>query len=135
MSGTFETVELAIEAAEALLPGTAAPDDAAEDPRWQALIEISRFIASDPAPIWAFIQRWGSTPDEDLSDAIATCLLEHLLERYFEVYFPLAEAHVRAYPRFARTVWMCWEPEGLRSQPESLAQFKALKREVLGWKS
>jgi hypothetical protein len=134
MTGTFESVELAIEAAEALLPGTAAPDDAAEDPRWQALIEISRFIASDPAPIWEFIQRWGSSPDEDLSDAIATCLLEHLLERYFEVYFPQVEAHVRAYPRFARTVWMCWQPEGLGSQPENLQRFKALKREVLGGK-
>ena len=102
----MENVELAIQAAEKLLPGEATPDGE-EDPRWQAIIQVGEFLPTDPAPIWSFIQRWGAYPDDDLSDAIATCLLEHLLEMHFDAYFPKVAKEAHANPQFARTVEIC----------------------------
>ena len=72
------TVQEAIRAADAVLPGRAAPEGA-EDPRWQAIIAVGRFLESEPDAVWQFIQRWGVHADDDLRMAIATCLLEHLL--------------------------------------------------------
>ena len=46
------TVHEAIEAAERLLPGVAAPDGEL-DPRWQAIIEVEGFIETDPEEICA----------------------------------------------------------------------------------
>jgi hypothetical protein len=99
-------VETLIASAEQILPGVAAPDGD-DDPRWQAIIEVSNFIEAEPEPIWAFIVRWGSHPDADLRDAIATCLLEHFLEHHFEQYFPLVEARAAEDGLFAHTFCMC----------------------------
>ena len=84
-------IDTAIARAESILPGVEAPDGVEEDPRWQAIIDIENHIESAPEPIWRFICRWGSHPDEDLRSAIATCLLEHLLEYHFQASFPLFE--------------------------------------------
>lgn len=100
-------VTAAIAAAEAILPGSPAPDDEV-DPRWRAIVEIGEFIDSNPGQVWAFTRRWGSCEQEDLQAAIATCLLEHLLEFDFEAYFPLAAAQAKQSPTFARTLSMTW---------------------------
>jgi hypothetical protein len=84
------TVDEAIVAAEKLLPGASAPEGNI-DPRWQAISKIGEFLESDPETVWPFIVRWGSYDDEDLRTAIATCLLEHLLGKHFDAYFPLVE--------------------------------------------
>jgi hypothetical protein len=80
--GQYMTVHDAIAAAERILPGDAAPDNA-KDPRWQAIIEIGHFVSAEPEAIWPFVLKWGSYEDEDLRTAIATCLLEHLMEFHF----------------------------------------------------
>ena len=80
-------VREAIRDADALLPGEPAPDGE-PDPRWQAILQVSDSIETDPEPIWAFAARWGCHSQEDLRDAIATVLLEHLLEHYFALIFP-----------------------------------------------
>ena len=69
------TVQEAIADAESLLPGQPAAEGEV-DPRWQAIIDVSEFIQTDPEPVWSFVSRWGSSPDEDLRMAIATCILE-----------------------------------------------------------
>ena len=81
-----ESIEVhqAIQKADALLPGRPVRDG--EDPRWQAIIEIGDFIKSEPEAVWSFIARWGGHPQDDLRDAIACCLLEHLLEFHFADY-------------------------------------------------
>jgi hypothetical protein len=71
----------AIRQAESLLPGE--PVEEGQDPRWQAIIAVGEHIESDPEVVWSFIRRWGSHRQEDLRDAVATCLLEHLLEHHF----------------------------------------------------
>ena len=49
----YDTVEEAIEAANAILPGIAAPDGES-DPRWQAFLEIWHFVQDEPEPIWKY---------------------------------------------------------------------------------
>ena len=97
----------AIAAADAILPGCAAPEGEL-DARWQAIILVSEFIESEPEAVWQFAQRWGSTPDEDLRMAIATCIVEHLLDRYPERYQSRAERLARSDRWFADMLSHCW---------------------------
>ena len=100
------TVEEAIADAEAILPGRAAAEGRI-DRRWQAIIDVGKFIESNPEQVWAFIRRWGRHRSQDLRMAVATCLLEHLLEYHFSGYFPHVENEVRSEPLFADTYSMC----------------------------
>jgi hypothetical protein len=95
----------AIDVAERILPGAAG--DAPRDPRWQAIISIADYPQSQPEPIWQFITRWAAHGDDDLRDAIATCLLEHLLGFHFEQYIAVVEAEVRQDRDFADTFTRC----------------------------
>jgi hypothetical protein len=121
-------VHEAIENAEAILPGTAAADGQ-EDPRWKAIIAIADFIEDEPEPIWSFVERWGQHADEDLRSAIATCLLEHLLEVHFDLLFPKAEHLARSNPQFAHTLTMCW-PFGEARRPENAMRMDKLVAEL-----
>src|SRR5436190_5294957 len=80
-------VRRAIARAETVLPGRPAPEGK-RDPRWQAIIFVGEFIESQPEHVWEFAQRWGKHAQRDLRAAIATCLLEHLLEYHFDAFFP-----------------------------------------------
>jgi hypothetical protein len=102
------TVHEAITAADAILPGQAAPEGEI-DPRWQAIIVVGEFIEQEPQAVWSFIVRWGSSPDDDLRTAIATCLLEHLLEHHFDAFIARVEDLALADPLFGRMVAMCWK--------------------------
>src|SRR5207248_3326080 len=64
------------------------PPEDGLDPRWQAVIKVGEFIETDPEQVWAFATKWGKHPSSDLRAAIATCLVEHLLELHFELVFP-----------------------------------------------
>ncbi len=123
---TETTVTVAIEAAEALLPGEAAPDDE-EDPRWQAIIEVSEFIPSDPDAVWAFTAKWGVHDDEDLRMAVACVLLEHLLEYHFDLIFPLVEKLAMEDAHFAWTFTMSWK-FGQSEIPANSKRFDKLER-------
>jgi hypothetical protein len=121
------TVDQAIEEAEAILPGQAV--DVGKDPRWQAIIRLEPYIASDPEAIWAFCLRWGASDDPDLRAAVATCLLEHLLEHHFEAIFPRVEAAVAHDPRFADCFSRCWAFDPALA-PENRRRFERLKARV-----
>jgi len=122
------TVQEAIAAAEQILPGHAAPDGV-EDPRWQAIIEIGHFASQEPEAIWPFVLKWGSYEDEDLTEAIATCLLEHLLEYHFDVIFPRVEAAAKSNACFAGTTAQCWK-FGEAKQPERAERFYRLRAAI-----
>jgi hypothetical protein len=124
------SVHKAIKRAEKILPGAAAPEGE-EDPRWQRIIEIGMHIESDPEPIWEFVARWGSHQDEDLRSAIATCLLEHLLQHHFDLIFPRVQSLVEAKPLFAHTFTMCWKM-GQAESPENARRFDELQERLLG---
>src|SRR5829696_8189359 len=96
----------AISKANAVLPGE--PVDGGSDPRWQAIIRVGEYIESNPESVWRFVRRWDGHPQEDLRDAIATCLLEHLLEYHFETYFPQVEQAALSDPMFGDMFQRCW---------------------------
>ena len=123
------TVEDAIAAAEKLLPGQAAPDGAV-DPRWQAIMKIEDFIPQEPEAIWPFVLKWGShKDDDDLSAAIATVLLEHLLEYHFDPLFPRIEIAAKSNVWFGKTTTLCWKL-GQAKEPTRAARFDRLLSEI-----
>ena len=100
------TVQRAIAKAETILPGRPAPEGE-NDPRWQAIIVIGEFIETDPDAIWAFVKRWGRHRNNDLRAAVATVLLEHMLEHHFEKLFDLVKKETLKSKRFAYTFSLC----------------------------
>lgn len=117
----------AIENAERILPGKAAADGEC-DPRWQAIIAIGAFVKTEPEAVWPFIVRWGSSNDGDLRDAVATCLLEDLLEFHFERFFPRIEDAAHANAMLADTFSRCWK-FGQAKDAGNAERFEALKAE------
>ena len=102
------SVAKSIERANRLLPGTPAPDGK-RDRRWQAIIRVSDWIESDPEPVWQFARRWGSHPQDDWRIAIASCLLEHLLEHHFALIYPRVKEACKEDLLFADTFTRCWK--------------------------
>jgi hypothetical protein len=120
-------VRQAIRDAEALLPGE--PTEEGEDPRWQAIMAVGDHIESDPESVWSFILRWAGHPQEDLRSAIATCLLEHILEHHFSTYFPQVEQAALADALFADTFQRCWK-FGEAEAPGNAERFDNLLRRL-----
>jgi len=79
-------------------------------------LEIDDYIESDPEPVWEFARKWGANADADLRMAIATCILEHLLEYHFQLNFPRVEVAVGESPAFADCFASCW-PHGQAQLP------------------
>jgi hypothetical protein len=115
----------AIREANALLPGEPV-DEGQDDPRWQAIIAVGEYIESHPDVVWSFIRRWGCSPQDDLRNAISTCLLEHLLESHFVVYFPLVEQAALADPLFGDAFQQCWQL-GQAAEPGNAERVAALR--------
>jgi hypothetical protein len=120
----------AIRRAEQVIDFSPAPEGQ-DDARWQAIIAVAEFIEVSPEPIWQFIRRWGPSRDEDLQDAVATCLLEHLLEHHFDAYFERVAALARAERSFASVFLRCWAL-GQSELVLNAVRFNALRRELSG---
>ncbi|MBI2827121.1 MAG: hypothetical protein HYX69_20820 [Planctomycetia bacterium] len=121
------TVHQAIRRAEALLPGE--PVHEGRDPRWQAILKIAEHIESEPEPVWQFIVAWGDHPQEDLRDAVACCLLEHLLEHHFSKFFPRIETPAMERPLFGDMFQRCWK-FGQSEEPENAKRFDELQQRL-----
>ena len=121
-------VQRAVARAERILPGTPAPDGK-RDPRWQAIIRLGEFIETQPEALWPFVERWGKHASADLRTAVATCLLEHLLECHFELLFPRVRRAALQSPRFADTFAGCWQL-GQAKEPKNAARFKRLESQL-----
>jgi hypothetical protein len=119
------TVGEAIAAADAILPGIAAPEGET-DPRWQAVIAVAEFIKTDPEEVWQFALRWGSYDDEDLQTAIGLCVLEHLLEHHFDTYISKMEEAVLADRHFATAASRCSKFGQSESSAERSSRFDRL---------
>jgi|HubBroStandDraft_6_1064221.scaffolds.fasta_scaffold1271792_2 hypothetical protein len=100
------SIRSALAKVERLLPGK--PTHPA-DRRWLAMLHIhDEFMKTHPEEIWPFILRWGKHPQTDLRDAIACCLLEHLLENHFNLMFARVREAAKNSPRFADTLRRCY---------------------------
>ena len=122
------TVQEALAVAEQLLPGRPAPDGT-EDARWQAIIEVAMFAEREPEVIWPFVLKWGSQEEKDVRAAIATCLLEDLLQYHFDLIFPLVESAAKSNELFGKTTAICWK-FGEAAEPIRAARFDALCAEI-----
>ncbi len=122
------TVAEAIAVADQLLPGVLAPDGEV-DPRWQAIIEMGHFVKEEPETIWPFVLKWGSHEDKDVQAAIATCLLEDLLEHHFDLIIARVEVASKANVCFAATTKMCWK-FGQAKEPARSERFDRLLTEL-----
>src|SRR3954469_24973062 len=100
------SVEDAIRRADAILP-CIRPEGGSV--RWQTIGALGEFVEADPEAIWTFVSRWGDNPLEDLRDAVATVLLEHLLEYHFALIFPRVETATRENLLFADMFQRCWK--------------------------
>ncbi len=121
---TYMTVDEAIAAADSILPGVVAPEGE-RDERWQALIAIGDFVETQAEAVWPFIVRWGVFPDEDLRTAVATLLLEHLLEYHFDEFILRVEEAAQSDPLFGDTISRCWK-FGQAEEPSRAARFDRL---------
>ena len=118
------TVAEAIAAAEALLPGTAARHHQ-RDFRWRAIIQVGQFIESNPDEVLSFVLKWGGHEDEDLRSAVATCLLEHLLEHHFDRVVPRLASRIAEDQRFGDMCETCWS-FGQAETPSRRMEWQAL---------
>ena len=119
----------ATNAADRLLPGRPAPEGE-RDERWQAILRVGGFIKDQPEEVWSFVYRWGRSDEEDVRTAIATCLLEHLLEDWFDRFFPRVERAVRSDSRFADTFSRSWK-FGEAERTINAERFNNLKNEAV----
>ena len=122
------TISQAIRKAEQVLPGKEAPEGEL-DSRWQAIIAVSDHIENHPDKVWSFTRKWGAHANADLRCAVATCLLEHLLEHHFDRIFPLVSEACRRSERFGDTFCLCGE-FGQTAAPRNLKRFRSLKTKV-----
>jgi hypothetical protein len=119
------TVSQAIRKAERVLPGKEAPEGEL-DARWHAIIGIADHIDHHPDEVWSFTRKWGAHASADLRTAVATCLLEHLMEYHFDLVFPLVSEACQQSMRFGDTLTRCGE-FGQTARPGNLKRFRALK--------
>jgi hypothetical protein len=83
--------------------------DADNNCRWQALIVIGESLESDPDSVWAVVEEFGDSPDDDMRTGVACILLEHLLDADFDEYFPRTRDLIRrGRTRFADCLSTCW---------------------------
>ena len=84
-------------------------DDPDNDCRWQAIIVVGESVEENPEDVWRVICEFGVSEDEDMRVAVATVLLEHLLEHYFAAYFPRIEEKIKeGAPLLKDTLSRCW---------------------------
>jgi hypothetical protein len=84
-------------------------DDPNNNCRWQAVIVVGESIEEAPEKVWEVVCEFGISEDEDMRDAVATVLLEHLLEHHFAAFFPRLEKKIKeGAPLLADTLKSCW---------------------------
>ena len=83
--------------------------DSDNDCRWQAAIVVGESIETEPEKVWEVVCEYGTSTDEDMRVAVATVLLEHLLEHHFDTYFPKLRQRIEdGAPLLADTLSRCW---------------------------
>jgi len=77
---------------------------------WEAAIGLEELIDSHPLEVWSIAKEYGSIKTRERQEAVATCILEHLLEKKFELIFPLLTKEVTTGNKtLGLTFLMCWK--------------------------
>jgi hypothetical protein len=97
--------------------------------RWQAAIALGEFAESSPERIWPLVLKHGSRRHGDARMAIATCVLEHILEYHFDAFFPRVTDAARSCRWFRDTFRSCWRM-GQAELPRNTRLWRRLEREL-----
>src|SRR6185369_15327244 len=65
-----------------------------ENDRWAGAADLGEYAFARPEQAWPLVVEFGSSSVEDTRAAIATCVLEHILEHHFDTYFPLLVSEI-----------------------------------------
>jgi len=76
--------------------------------RWQAMIVVGEFIEDRPHDVWRIVEQYGCSPDQDMRAAVATVLLEHLIEHGGDEAHQKAQGLAMRSELLANTLRMCW---------------------------
>lgn len=102
--------------------------DPDNDCRWQAMSIFGGMVEANPEVVWDVICEHGTSTDEDMREAVATVLLEHLLQYHFDAYFPKLSQRINAGESLlADTLSRCWlfgQAEHHESEVKELASRK-----------
>jgi hypothetical protein len=102
-----------------------------EDTQWQAAIRLGDYIEHHPEAVWLVLARWGCSDDGDTRMAMATCVLEHLLEHHFATFFPRVEELSKLNMNFGDTVRSAWF-FGQSEEPVKRVRLQALQLALSG---
>jgi DNA-binding XRE family transcriptional regulator len=95
-----------------------------DKPRWQAAILLGDYCKSDPEIVWKLCVKWGSVRNADTRMAIATCVLEHLLEHHFDPYFSKTVRLVKqGNKQLGSTLRSCWQFNQTKRNTEKFNKF------------
>ena len=123
---SFEAADApaAVERAETMLAS------ADNDARWQGAILLGELCETAPETIWPAVVHWGSSTDDDMRTAIATCVLEHILEYHFDPFFNRSREIITAgNSAFANTLRQCWR-FGQAKLPANMKRLDDLLRQI-----
>src|SRR5690242_12677743 len=65
-----------------------------EKDRWAGAADLGEYVFARPEQAWPLVVEFGSSALEDMRAAIATCVLEHILEHHFDTYFPMLVSEI-----------------------------------------
>ena len=97
-----------------------------ERTRWQAAIALGEIAETDPESVWILVERHGSRRHKDVRVAIATCVLEYLLEHHFDAFFPRVTEAVRSNRWFRDTFSYCYQL-GQANLPRNAQRWRKLQ--------
>ena len=101
-----------------------------EKVQWAAAAAAGELIQERPWDVWRLVLRHGASQNEETRSAVATCMLEHLLENDFETFFPLLENQIRAGKLLlGDTLRRCWKL-GRAEEPRNAKRWDKLVRDV-----
>jgi len=91
-------------------------EDESNDCRWQAMIVIGEFIPSHPDTVWEVVAKHGVSDDQDMQMAVATVLLEHLIDHFPAEFRRRADELAAQSNRFAETLRNAWSFESANDE-------------------
>ena len=100
-----------------------------ERTRWLAAIALRELMESDPESVWPLVVSHGSRRHGDVRMAIATCVLEHLLEHHFDSFFPRVAVVAHNNRQFRDTFRCCYQM-GQAELPRNARRWRKLLKET-----
>lgn len=77
---------------------------------WKAAEQLGELAETEPRKIWSLVEKHGSSQNPEVRQAIATCVLEHVLQFHFDEYFSRVEQLINGgNSNFADTFRLCWK--------------------------